>query len=114
MPRLETFDMKIKTGKRGPDKAPWYEINGFKLDFDEMTGGNGPAETLELTGEPQSFPHSLVLVGPSEGEWDIEGIEITYHVMGAPPYTLRLGGVTLDAETNLNIWYDRPPKVIDV
>ncbi|MBI1319915.1 MAG: helicase [Candidatus Hydrogenedens sp.] len=114
MPRLESFDMKIKTGERGPNKAPSYEINGFKLDFDEMAGGNGPGETLELSGEPQSFPHSLVLIGPEDGAWDIAEVQLTYQVMGGPPYTVRLGAVTLDGESNLNIWYDRPPKVIDV
>ena len=114
MPRLESFDLKIATGERGPNQAPVYEINGFKLDFEEMAGGNGPGEVLELTGEPQSFPHSLALVGPAEGTWDIQSIEATYRVMGGEPYSVRLGEVALDEETNLNIWYDRPTRVIDV
>ena len=114
MPRLEAFELKIKTGERGPDLAPRYEINGFKLDFEEMAGGNGPGETLELTGEPESFPHSLVLVGPEEGEWDIEEIEAKYTVMGGPPYTVRMGKVTLGDNQNLNIWHERPTRVIDV
>jgi hypothetical protein len=114
MPRLETIELKIKTGERGPNRTPRYEINGFALDFDEIDGGNGPGEVLELSGSPQSFPHSLALTGPEEGCWDIEEIEATYHVMGGDPYTIRMGAVTLDAESNLNIWIDRPPTLLDV
>lgn len=114
MPRLEQFELKIKTGKRGPNRMPRYEINGFALDFEEVEGGNGPHETLELIGAPQSFPHSLVLTGPTEGAWDIEEVQATYHVMGADPYSIRFGPVTLDEESNLNIWHERPPVLLDV
>ena len=114
MPRLENFELKIKPGAQGPNRTPRYEINGFALDFEEVEGGNGPGELLELVAAPQSFPHSLVLTGPKEGVWDIEGIEATYHVMGADPYTVRLGAVTLDEESNLNIWHQRPAVLLDV
>lgn len=114
MARLETFDLTIKTGDQGPGIAPRYEINGFALDFEEMDGGTGPGETLKVTGHPESFPHALALIGPSEGAWDIEGIEATYHPADGEPYSIRFGGVTLDDETNLNIWHARPQKVFDV
>jgi hypothetical protein len=114
MPRLESFELKIKTGERGPNRTPRYEINGFALDFVEIEGGNGPGETLELAADPQSFPHSLVLVGPESGQWDIAEVEATYNVMGGDPYTVRLGAVTLDEESNLNIWHERPAVLLDV
>jgi hypothetical protein len=93
---------------------PRYSINGFKLDFDELNGGTGPGETLEALGRPESFPHSLHLTGPQNGTWEIEGIEATYECMGLEPYTVRLGAITLDDESDLNIWHERPAKVIDV
>jgi len=114
MPRLDTFTMTIRTGERGPNRTPRYEINGFALDFDEIEGGNGPGETLELTGSPQSFPHSLALVGPEKGHWDIASVEMEMRVVGADPYNVRLGAVTLDEDTNLNLWYERPPVLLDV
>jgi len=114
MPRLETFTLTLKTGERGLDATPQYLINGFALDFDSVEGGTGPGETLKATGDPQSFPHSLVLRGPVGGPWDIESAEITYDVFQAEPYTIRLGSVTLDDESDLNIWYERPEKVVDV
>lgn len=96
------------------DTMPKYAINGFPLDFDEAKGGVGPHETAELTGSPQSFPHSLVLIGPEEGAWDISGITATYNCAGSQPYTVRLGAVTVDDDADLNIWYQRPARVLDV
>lgn len=114
MPRLESFTLKVSTGKRGLSEAPKYAINGFPLDFDEVKGGFGPGETAELVGNPQSFPHALVLVGPDEGAWDVREILATYTCAGAQPYTVRLGAVTLEDDTDLNIWHQRPARVLDV
>jgi len=114
MPRLETFSVRIKTGEAGPRTIPRYSINGFNIDFDELSGACGPGEVLEATAHPQSFPHSLILIGPEEGEWDIEGMTITYECDGSEPYTVKLGAVHLDDASDLNIWHERPPKVIDV
>lgn len=114
MPRLDTLSLKITTGKRGPNQEPRYEINGFELDFNEVKGSNSPGETLELSGSPQSFPHSLTLIGPKEGHWDVERIDATYHSDCDEPYTIHLGAITLDAETKLNLKYDRPLKLLDV
>lgn len=114
MPRLESFTLKVTTGERGLAAAPKYAINGFPLDFDEVKGGTGPGETAELTGSPQSFPHSLVLSGPEEGAWDISGAVLTYTCAGSTPYTVRLGAITLEDDMDLNIWHQRPAKVLDV
>lgn len=116
MPRLEKFTLKIQTGARGIDSEPKYKINGFPLAFDTREGGTGPGESLEAMGEVQSFPHSLTLDGPQQsGEaWDIEGMEITYEVYGQEPFTLRFGSLSLDGQSDLNLWYERPPAVIDV
>jgi hypothetical protein len=114
MPRLETFSLEIRTGEnRGPDR-PKYGINGFPLEFDKYEGGTGSGETLRVMGSPQSFPHALTLGGPEEGQWDIESIKATYHCAGQEPYSVQLGAVTLDDETDLNIWYERPAPVFDV
>jgi hypothetical protein len=114
MPRLEKLTLEIKTGAHGFAGRPEYAINGFEIGFDEVTGGTGPGETLVATGYPQSFPHNLVLMGPTEAEWDIDSIQAQYECSGDTPYEVRLGAITLDTESNLNIWYQRPAKVIDV
>jgi hypothetical protein len=114
MPRLETFELAIETGERGMTESPKFSINGFPLDFDRMEGGVGSGETIEALGSPGSFPHSLTLGGPREGAWDIAAIRVTYHPAGEAPYTVRLGAVTLDAESDLDIWHDRPAETLDV
>lgn len=116
MPKLDTFTLEIKTGDRAGPETPTFNINGFPLEFDEVEGGTGRGETLKATGSPQSFPHSLTLAGPDEGSepWDIEWVTATYECMGDEPYTVRMGAVTLDDNSDLNIWHERPAPVFDV
>ena len=114
MPKLNTFDITIKTGARGPSGAPQWAINGFVVDFEQAKGGTAPGETFEGAASPGSFPHTLVIRGPESGAWDIEEARVTYYPQGAPPYTVRLGAVTLDDDADLNIWYERPQRVFDV
>jgi hypothetical protein len=116
MPKLNSFQLQIKTGKRPGPSQPKYNINGFPLDFDVCDGGTGSGETLNATGSPQSFPHSLTLGGPEQGSppWDIDSIVATYHCANDNPYTIRLGAVTLDDQSDLNIWHERPAPTFDV
>ena len=113
MPMLDTLELQIETGQRGLGRAPSYAINSHEIAFDQVSGGTGPGEILMASGSPRSFPHSLTLTGPDEGVWDIEHIELTFHA-GEQPYTVHLGAVTLDSESKLNLWYDRPPLLLDV
>lgn len=114
MPRLETFDLEITTGAQGVADTPQYSINGFALAFDETAGSAGAGQTLHVKAAPQSYPHSLLLIGPEEGTWEIAGIRATYHCAGEEPYVVRLGPVSLDDHSDLNIWHERPPRTIDV
>ena len=114
MPRLDTFTIQLKTGE-SPLKGPLkFIINGFPLEFEEVSGGTGSGETLEAKGAPGSFPHALLLHGPEEGDWEIEEFSVTYHPMGEEPYRIRFGGVTVDSSSDLNIWAERPLPVMDV
>lgn len=116
MPKLEQFTVEIKTGaRRGPDK-PLFNINGFPLEFEDVSGGTASGETLKATGSVFSFPHALAIIGPSEGNepWDIESVRATYQCASMEPYTVNMGAVTLDDESNLNIWHEPPPPTFDV
>jgi len=114
MPRLQSFELTIRTGEQGRDDIPQYSINGFALDFDETEGTCASGDTLQATGMPDSYPHSLLLKGPHAGLWKIEGITATYYPAGEAPYTVRFGPVELDGESDLNIWQPRPPLTFDV
>lgn len=115
MPKLDSFTLEIKTGARPGPARPMFNINGFPLDFEELSGSATPGETLKAVGNVFSFPHALALIGPSGGEpWDIESVRATYQVANAEPYTVMMGAVTLDDESNLNIWHEPPPPAFDV
>ncbi len=114
MPKLNAFTIEIQTGESGGPERPQYSINGFPLDFDEIEGRCGADETLTASGTPQSFPHTLLLRGPDEGRWDIQSVRLTFECAGDEPYTVELGAVTLDSESDLNIWHEAPMPVFDV
>ncbi|MCH7909633.1 MAG: helicase [Candidatus Hydrogenedentes bacterium] len=114
MPKLNAFTIEIQTGESEGPEQPQYSINGFPLDFDEMEGGSGAGEKLTASGAPQSFPHTLLLRGPEQGHWDIQSVRLTFECDGDEPYTVQLGAVTLDNESDLNIWHEPPMPVFDV
>lgn len=114
MPKLNSFQVQMRTGKRGCIEAPTFKINGFALDFCDCTGSFESGSTFEGTGAPQSVAHSLVLCGPQEGFWDIDETTVTYQLAGEPPYSVRLGPVTLDQESDMNLWRERPLPTLDV
>ncbi len=116
MPKLDSFTLEIKTGAKAGPEIPSFAINGFPLEFDSAEGNTQPGETIVLTGSPNSYPHSLVVIGPQNGQpaWDIESITATYDCSLMEPYTIRMGAVTLDDESNLNFWNEPPLPVFDV
>lgn len=114
MPRLETFEIEIVTGAQGRDDAPKFSINGFDLDFETSEGGTGPGETFRATGAPGSFPHTLLLLGPDSGTWEIDRMQITYYPAGEGPYTVRFGAVSVGDDADLNIMKERPLVAFDV
>jgi len=114
MPKLNSFYVELKTGERGRPDVPVFAINGFKLPFDDVSGDCQPGSVLKATGNPDSFPHALHLVGPDEDTWDIERVSITYFPQGETPYTMVFGAVSVDQESNLNIWRRRPAPAFDV
>lgn len=114
MSMLESVTLVIETGAAPGPERPEYSINGFSLAFDEYEGSADPGATLTVTGHPRSFPHALLLEGPREGQWDIESIQATYLCAGERPYTISLGAVTLDSDSDLNVWYERPVSIFDV
>lgn len=114
MPRLDTFSIELTTGDAPLTGELKFIINGFPLEFEEVSGGTGAGETLEATGAPGSFPHSLLLHGPEEGDWEIKEFSVTYRPSGEEPYRIRFGGVTVNSSSDLNIWAERPLPVIEV
>lgn len=116
MPKLNTFTLEVTTGSKPGPGQPQFAINGFPLEFDEIDGSTEPGGTLKAIGNPNSFPHSLVLKGPESGEtnWDIKSVVATYECNLMDPYEVRMGAVSLDDESDLNIWHEPPLPTFDV
>lgn len=110
MAKLSSFTLTVQTG--GSARAgglPQWKINGFVQPFAEASGGCGVGETFTGSGSPNSHPHSLVLSGPSEGEWEIAGMSVTYREAGRE-WTVRFGPVRVDSGSDVNL-YEDPPLV---
>ncbi len=114
MPKLNSFKVKIQTGQAGIDEAVYFNFNNHKMAFENITGSTQSGQVFEGEYEVQSFCHSLTLVGPESGQWDIQKLAIEFDCDGGDPYCVQYGTVTLDATTEVNLWRDAPGIMFDV
>ena len=114
MPKLNRFNVKVETGESGCSGPVLFSINGHSVAFENVQGGTGPGEVFEGDYEVGSFAHSLALVGPKEGKWDIKQISVDLNCESTPPYSIKFGKVELDETTELDIWQDPPLPTFSV
>ena len=114
MPKIEKIGIEIETGERGKQGPVQFEFNGHKLTFDTVSGGTEPNAQFEGEFEVGSFGHSVVLVGPDTGEWDIQQLKVTDNLEGENAYSLRFAPLTLDESHSLNLYHSRPRPTFDV
>lgn len=115
MPRLNVFKMKIKTGARGhAGPVPEFKMNGHQMPLGNFEGSAAAGGECSGGFQPYSFAHSLTLAGPPSGEWDIERIEIAFEVANEQPYSAIFDKVTLDENSELNLWQEPPLPTFDV
>ena len=114
MPRVLKFKVNIETGKQGPNETVNFCFNNHKMPFENVIGSNESDAIFEVSFDVNSFAHSLTLVGPESGKWEIEKITIELDCENEKPYTVQFGAVTLDDKTEVNIWQDPPILAFDV
>jgi len=114
MPKLNKFKVKIETGGSGMDEPVKFSINSHKVPFDDCVGSTAEGQTFEGAFEVNSFAHSLTLVGPEKGNWEIKKATVEFEPDTIAPYSVSFGSVTLDETTELNIWKDPPQPMFDV
>ena len=114
MPRVNTFKVKVQTGQQGMSEPVHFNFNNHKLPFENVTGSAESGKVFEGSFDVNSFAHSLTLVGPESGKWEIEKITIEYDCEKEKPYTVHFGAITLDETTEVNIWQDPPVLAFDV
>jgi len=115
MRQLDHFMLQLRTGPRGRQDVPRVCFNDevcYELENVEGTTASGDV----LTGAygPRKAVHKFVLEGPETGYWDIEEAEVTLSVRHREPYSVRLGPITLNAQSDLNLWYESPEDTFDV
>lgn len=114
MPRLNTFKVTIETGEQGTPGPVQFSFNNHTLPFANVQGGTAAGETFEGDFEVNSFAHSLTLVGPEQGEWQLNKITVDYHCENLPPYSVTFDTLALDATNQVNIWQDPPLPSFEV
>lgn len=114
MPKVRSIACEIQTGAVGTTSDVYLAFNGHPIQLVGPSGGTGTGETLSGTFSPMSVAHSVTLLGPAEGAWQIDVIAVTYEMEGGEPYTVRFGPVTLDTENQVSIWAEPPRPTFDV
>ena len=114
MPRLISFGVKITTGEHGHEEAVRCCINGHTMALTNTDGHTGPGGFFTGDFTVNSFVHSLTILGPDEGQWEISEIEVSYECADTDLYTAKFGAVALDESNEVNIWTDPTPNVFYV
>ena len=114
MPRIDTIRVEIQTGGSGPDGPVQFQFNGHTLAFENGEGNTAPGGKYTGEFEVGSFAHSVVLVGPEQGEWAIDDLRVSYLLDGEDAYHLRFAPITLSDSQNLNIYRPRPRPTFEV
>jgi hypothetical protein len=114
MPKLNRFTIEVETGEIGADLPVHFTINNHKMPLEDTQGGVGPTQIFSGGFEIGSFVHSLTLVGPETGQWDICKMTVGYDCEHTPPYSVTFDAFKLDETTEVNIWQDPPLPTWDV
>lgn len=115
MPRLNDFTIKIETGEMGITEPVRFSFNSHEMNFENIEGEVTSLKTFKAESPSlNSYAHSMNLLGPVKGEWEIKGLIITYRVEDEEPYTISFGPLLLNSKNQVNIWQDKPLETFDV
>lgn len=114
MPHIQRIEIEIITGASGHDTPVTLAFNGHELEFDDEDGSTTPGARFTGTFEPHSFAHSVELLGPESGTWNIESISVAYRCSNEAPYAVHFGAVQVQSGQKVDIWQDRPMPIWSV
>ncbi|MGE4160028.1 MAG: helicase [Planctomycetota bacterium] len=113
MPRLNSFKVGIDTGDQGPGTPPKFRFNGHEFELNDFSGSTAPGQACQGNFMPRSFVHAFTLIGPEKGTWNIQKVAIDFETDDGP-LKVEIGPAELDAATELNLWYPKPPEAFAV
>ena len=111
--KLAQMTLSLTTGARGRVGIPVVEFNGHRLPLGQVEGACGANERLNATIRPASVAHTVRLLGPDDGFWDIEALRIDY-VGDAGTWSVEFDAFVLDADSSADIFRLPPLPVWDV
>ena len=112
MPRIDTVRLVIETGNPGTDSEVRIKFNGHELPLHRVSGGTGAGQTYEGTYDVGSFAHSVFLLGPKSGSWNVRKVRALYE--GFEPRTQEYADQTLKPGDEVDIWTPPPPPAMEV
>lgn len=113
MGRLEAIALDITTGTHGHSGPVVVDCNGYRFECLDSEGRAAAGQHLEVRLPLRSFAHTLRLLGPAEGRWEVARLSVTYDT-GAEPYTVAFEPFTLEAGDAADLRADRPTPYFDV
>ena len=114
MPRVHSFKVRIETGAKGTAGTVHFNFNNHTMPFETTTGSTESGGVFEGEFVVNSFCHSLTLVGPDSGTWDIDAMTVRFECDEMEPYSVNYGAVSLDEATEVNLWRAAPAPMFDV
>jgi len=102
MNKVDTVHLVIRSGAVGTSSAVRMRFNGHVVELTRINGGTGPGETFEGQFHVRSVAHSVSLLGPDLGRWEIEGIVARYE--GVEQLTRELGPLALEPGGEADLW----------
>lgn len=113
MPRIEQLRVAITTGAVGHHEPVRVEFNGHVLPAIEAVGGAAAGASFDGRFSPRSMSHSIRLLGPSAGAWEVQECRVTLDT-GVEPYTVTFEPFVLQAGEAASLWAERPAIPFDV
>ena len=105
--KIMRLSLELKTGAQGRPDLPQIEFNGHLISLSGVSGGSESEQTLVGYIRPGSVAHTIRLVGPTNGSWDIDALQIAYEGETGN-WTVEFSSFSLDDETSADI-FELPP-----
>jgi len=108
MARLLQVRLTITTGTVSTQAPVRVRINGHILPVTCTSGDTRTGGMFQGVADIRSVVHSLELLGPVEGAWEVERVEAFFEMEQGEPYGHEIGPIRLEAGQAVNIWSATP------
>ena len=106
MQKVETLRLRIRTGARGTQDPVRIRFNGHELALVVDAGDTSAGADFEGSFVVSSVAHSVELLGPMTGVWDVDEVVAVYENLD--PAERRHGPASLAEGQTLDLWNETP------